>query len=43
MAQNPIVTFEIERESAFGPETGIIKADGTTAAAFVLTCNKVEL
>ena len=27
MAQNPIVTFEIERESAFGPETGIIKAE----------------
>ena len=27
MAQNPIVTFEIERESAFGAETGIIKAE----------------
>jgi len=27
MAQNPIVTFEIERESAFGPETGVIKAE----------------
>ena len=27
MAQNPIVTFEIERESSFGPETGIIKAE----------------
>ena len=27
MAQNPVVTFEIERESAFGPETGIIKAE----------------
>ena len=27
MAQNPIVTFEIERESAFGPESGIIKAE----------------
>ena len=27
MAQNPIVTFEIERESAFGSETGVIKAE----------------
>jgi len=27
MAQNPVVTFEIERESAFGPETGVIKAE----------------
>ena len=27
MAQNPIVTFEIERESAFGAETGVIKAE----------------
>ena len=28
MAQNPIVTFEIEMGSAFGVETGIIKAQG---------------
>ena len=27
MAQNPIVTFEIEQESAFGLQTGVIKAE----------------
>ena len=27
MAQNPIVTFEIEMGNAFGVETGVIKAE----------------
>ena len=31
------------KDTDCGYEAGIIKADGTTAAAFVLTCNKVEL
>ena len=27
MAQNPVVTFEIEMGNAFGAETGVIKAE----------------
>jgi len=27
MAQNPIVTFEIEMETDFGTQTGIMKAE----------------
>ena len=43
MAQNPIVTFEIERESSFGPETGIIKAELYPEVAPISVNNFISL
>jgi len=43
MAQNPIVTFEIERESSFGAETGIIKAELYPEVAPISVNNFISL